>query len=371
MILSINNKLVRLHGKEKRQDQVTETLTGITTVGTQYGWTIPVDAILDCATNGFNISITAHTTQADDQPWGNDYRVFLVKPGISYEYTVLNNITPFVPIDDQGYRGMTISNSQWQGANLSTLRDWKTQGVTEVVLHFPASQTNKFTEPPLCVINYYGEVDVDIKLGLANYLVPPTPPVPDYEYFSFKVDTTATINFDPIFGVRKYFDNSISTDLTTGQTFPSDGSGSNDWPNFSVTQDHIYSFVWSEQDLQTTFGGNLYGNNSGWSDSSSKGYISEIYSLDFWHASDWAKASTYSFSNCTIIPQSSSLIYRGESLTSCSNMFKNAPIQNSIEAFILAMQQACPNLSNTSGCFAGCTTAPDYNYCLTTYPQWF
>lgn len=202
---------------------------------------------------------------------------------------------------------------------------------------------------------------------LWSYTPPPKPP---YEYFSFKVSSTATIQFDPIGGTYKYFDNSISTDLTTGETFPSNG-GSGDWPNFSVTQDHEYSFVWSEEDLQSTFGSGLYGNSAGWEDSSSKGYISEIYSLDFWHSSDWAKASGTSFSNCSIIPQSSSLIFRGDSLTSCANMFKNSPIQNSIEAFILAMQTACPNLSNTSGCFSGCTSAPDYNYCLTTYPGWF
>ena len=212
---------------------------------------------------------------------------------------------------------------------------------------------------------------VSINGGLTNYNVPPPPPIPDYEYFSFKVSSTATVYFDPIGGVYKYWDNSVSTDLTTGETFPSNG-GSGDWPNFSVTQDHIYSFVWSEEDLESTFEWvGLYGNGAGWEDSSSKGYISEIYSLDFWHSSYWAKADGTSFSNCSIIPQSSNLIFRGESLTSCANMFKNAPIQNSIEAFILAMQTACPNLSDTSGCFSGCTTAPDYNYCLETYPGWF
>lgn len=195
------------------------------------------------------------------------------------------------------------------------------------------------------------------------------PPKPPYEYFSFKARGNGTINFDPIGGVFKYFDNSISKDLTTGTEFPTNG-GSGDWPNFSYTDGHEYQFVWSEQDLQSTFGGDLYGNNAGWEDG--RGYIEAIYSLDFWHASDWFKMNSYGpFSYCSLLPQSANLIFRGESLTSCADAFRGAPIENSIEAFILAMQQACPNLTTTSGCFANCTTAPDYNYCLTTYPNWF
>lgn len=208
---------------------------------------------------------------------------------------------------------------------------------------------------------------ISIGHKLAEWHEPPAPPVPDYEYFSFKAGSSTNFYFDPIGGVYKYWDNSTSTDLTTGTTFPSNG-GSGDWPNFEVTQDHVYQFVWSETDLQDTFGNGLYGNNSGWDDSNRSTFV-EIYSLDFWHASNWNKSM--SFSSCRIIPQSANLIYRSESLTSCNNMFKNAPIQNSIEAFILAMQQACPNLTTTTGCFNGCTSAPDYNYWVSTYPNWF
>lgn len=209
---------------------------------------------------------------------------------------------------------------------------------------------------------------IRINGGLARYIEPPPPPIPDYLYFSFKMREGKDIYFDPIGGVFKYWDNSYSTDLTTGSTFQTNG-GSGDWPNFYASQDHVYQFVWDESDLARTFeSGSLYGNNSKW-DSEFMGCISEIYSLDFWHSNNWN--DNQAFSNCTVIPQSSSLIFRGESLTSCSYMFAYAPITNSIEAFILAMQTACPNLSNTSSCFVGCTTAPDYNYCLTTYPNWF
>lgn len=268
MILSINNKLVRLHGKEKHQDQVTETLTGISTVGTQYGWTIPVDVILNCATNGFNTSITAHTTQADDQPWGNDYRVFLVKPGTSSEYTVLNNITPFIPIDDQGYRGMTISNNQWQGASLSTLRDWKSQGVTEVVLHFPASQTNKFTDPPLCVVNYYGEVEVDVKLGLANYFVPP-PPEPgvlpddmDFVYLANYFDGEKVINKATNTTFGDYLQEGTITKNGSGaDCYLSNGFGNNRL-YINLTNDQLYKMYPNNDGDTYTFFLRAYQNTS-------------------------------------------------------------------------------------------------------------
>lgn len=209
---------------------------------------------------------------------------------------------------------------------------------------------------------------IRINGGLARYIEPPPPPIPDYLYFSFKMNEDKDINFDPIGGVFKYWDNSYSKDLTTGTTFQTNG-GDGDWPNFYASQDHAYQFVWNETDLAHTFeSGGLYGNNSKW-DSEFMGCISEIYSLDFWHSNNWN--DNQSFYNCTVIPQSASLIFRGESLTSCANLFTNAPITNSIEAFILAMRTACPNLNSTSGCFANCTTAPDYNYCLTTYPDWF
>lgn len=210
--------------------------------------------------------------------------------------------------------------------------------------------------------------------GLVNYTVPPTPPGPpfvQYNYTTFKSGGYGNISWDPIGGTYKYFDNSYSTDLTTGISFQTNG-GSGDWPNFDVSQGNIYEFVWSEQDLQSTFNNGLAGNSSTYESGSNYGTIgyfaTELYSIDFLHGSGPCR---YSFPNVTIIPQDYRNIHNGESLTRCDNMFNGAPITNSIEAFILAMQQACPNLIYTSGCFAGCTTAPDYNYCLATYPNWF
>lgn len=213
-------------------------------------------------------------------------------------------------------------------------------------------------------------------IGLFVDEVPPGPepePFVQYNYTTFKARITGTLYWDPIGGTFKYFNNSTSKDLTTGTNMATNG-GSGDWPNLSVTQDHLYELVWSLTDLQSTFS-TLNSNNSSYYYSGSQSpnnIFGELYSIDFWYG----KQSTYNYSNpvfgnVTIIPQDYRNLHNGQFITNCSNMFKNAPITNSIEKFILAMQQACPNLTTTTGCFSGCTSASDYNYCLTTYPNWF
>ena len=214
-------------------------------------------------------------------------------------------------------------------------------------------------------------------IGLFVDEVPPGPepePFVQYNYTTFKARINGTLYWDPIGGTYKYFNNSTSKDLTTGTNMATNG-GSGDWPNLSVTQDHLYELVWSETDLISTFYTISSGNDSSYYKSGStspNNIFGELYSIDFWYGT----RSTYNssnpvFGNVTIIPQDYRNLHNGQFITNCSNMFKNAPITNSIEKFILAMQQACPNLTTTTGCFSGCTTAPDYNYCLTTYPNWF
>ena len=214
-------------------------------------------------------------------------------------------------------------------------------------------------------------------IGLFEGVVPPGPepePFVQYNYTTFKARINGTLYWDPVGGTFKYFDNSTSKDLTTGTNVATNG-GDGDWPNLSVTQDHLYELVWSDTDLISTFDTISSGNDSSYYDSGStspNNIFGELYSIDFWYGT----RSTYNYSssvfgNVTIIPQDYRNLHNGQFITNCSNMFKNAPITNSIEKFILAMQQACPNLTTTTGCFSGCTTAPDYNYCLTTYPNWF
>lgn len=204
--------------------------------------------------------------------------------------------------------------------------------------------------------------------------VPPGPePEPFVQYYhtTFKPRSGYTrLYWDPISGKVKYFDNSYSKDLTAGTQFQTNG-GSGDWPNLTnLDSTHLYEFVWSDQDIRRSWASGAttatYGNNTSSSQYPSM-VFGELYSLDLL----WMNTNSSLFPNVTLIPQDYRNIWRGDYFTNCSYMFQNAPITNSIEKFILAMQQACPNLTTTTGCFSGCTTAPDYNYCLTIYPNWF
>lgn len=211
---------------------------------------------------------------------------------------------------------------------------------------------------------------IRINGGLCEYHEPPVPPITLYNYTTFKPRSGYTqLYWDPASGVYKYFDNSYSRDLTAGTSFPTN-SGSGDWPDLTnLDSTHLYEFVWSDVDLRSSWPSGStsasYGNSL--DNKYPTNVFGELYSLDFL----WASNANSQFRYVTVIPQDARNIHRGEYLTNCQNMFNNAPITNSIEAFILAMQQACPNLTTTTGCFQGCTTAPDYSYCLTTYPGWF
>lgn len=204
--------------------------------------------------------------------------------------------------------------------------------------------------------------------------VPPGPepePFIQYYYTTFKPTNSGytRLYWDPASGVPKYFNNSYSKDLTAGTQFQTNG-GSGDWPNLTnLDSTHLYEFVWSDQDIRSSWSSGA--TTASYSNGSNSQYPSmvfgELYSLDLL----WMNTNTSRFPNVTLIPQDYRNIWRSDYFTDCSYMFQNAPITNSIEKFILAMQQACPNLTTTTGCFSGCTTAPDYNYCLTTYPNWF
>ena len=212
---------------------------------------------------------------------------------------------------------------------------------------------------------------IRINGGLCEYHEPPAPPFVQYNYTTFKPRSGSTrLYWDPAGGTFKHFDNSYSRDLTAGTSFQTNG-GSGDWPNLTnLDSTHLYEFVWSDEDIRNSWpSGNTsasYGDDK-WDSTYPTNVFDEIYSLDFL----WARNINSWFKYVTIIPQDARNIHRGEYLANCENMFKNAPITNSIEAFILAMRSACPNLNVTSGCFQGCTTAPDYSYCLTNYPEWF
>lgn len=172
MILSLNNKLLRVWAKDKSQSHITETVDTVVTIGGQYGWKVPIDVVLNCQTNGFSITVDAYTTVTGTSSWDTNTRFYAVKVNNNNEFPILTDINSFQPIDSEGHRGMTIPNSKWQDALLSNIISWKNQGEEYVVFHSPGSNTNKFTSPPTCVIDYYGDVDKDVPLGLTNYNIP-------------------------------------------------------------------------------------------------------------------------------------------------------------------------------------------------------
>lgn len=189
-----------------------------------------------------------------------------------------------------------------------------------------------------------------------------------YEYMTFKCAQSYNGSFDVAYYCEKYYTDSYMKNLDNNTTASMDGRDSMLW---NVTAGTTYMCYWAESDITRTKNYSpsnfnnypiVYQGNGG------AAAIGELYSMDFWHKPKWTNWNMY---NCTKIPQMAANIHRGAELTNCSNLFKNAPITNSIEKFILAMQEACPNLSTKNGCFAGCTTAPDYEYCRTKYPSWF
>lgn len=120
----------------------------------QYCWIIPIDILLNCKTNNLVLNITAYTTETGTGAWdgGGDDRFFALRTNYSSEYTILDGIVPFAPIDSNGYRGMTISN--WSDASLNNIQTWKNNGDTNVLLHPPAAQANKFISPPTCIMTH-------------------------------------------------------------------------------------------------------------------------------------------------------------------------------------------------------------------------
>ena len=156
-----NNKLIRINGglceyHEPPAPSYTILDTIIEPNYSQYCWVIPIDILINCQVNNLVLDMTAYTTETGTGGWDNnhsDYRFFALRTNGSGEYTILNNVIPWIPIDSNGYRGMTISD--WSSASLSNLTGWKNNyGDTNVWLHTPAAQSSKFLQPPECRMTY-------------------------------------------------------------------------------------------------------------------------------------------------------------------------------------------------------------------------
>lgn len=263
-----------------------------------------------------------------------------------YTYTDGNGTLTAVPVSGISGTEVTLSNTPNEGYDFAEyqVEGASVSGDTLTIEHSDVSVTALFEEQAVT-----------------------------YNYFTFKAKDTGTYTCDQAYMcAKKYNNGSYLKDLDTGTVYSIDGMDAMKW---TLTAGHTYELCWSDTDITLTrnYNTNAYNSSSYpsiYSDSSSSPprHLAEVYSMDFWHKPYW---TNFNMSNVTVIPQSAANIHRGAELISCANLFKNAPITNSIEKFILAMQIACPNLTTTTGCFSGCTTAPDYNYCLSHYPAWF
>lgn len=192
-----------------------------------------------------------------------------------------------------------------------------------------------------------------------------------YDYLTFKAGSTVDTTWDPAFNCAKTYVNSYQEDLNTSvQTSIKATSG--DSMRINIVAGNTYMLYWSEDDITST---KNY-DPSSWAKYAVAGfweyvtasYISEIYSLDFWHKPKW---NSINFNSVTTIPQIAANLHRADALTNISDLFKNAPLTCNIIPFIEALISVAPNLTTTSGCFSGCTTAPDYAAALAQYPGWF
>ena len=194
------------------------------------------------------------------------------------------------------------------------------------------------------------------------------PPAPEYRYLTFKAYITGDCQFDPASGFAKVYTNSYIKDLTTGTTSPLKTT-SGDFMRWNVTADHVYEVYWAPEDIAAT---KAYKPDR-WSLTrpAFPNYIfKELYAIDCWTMYDYFMNMSMAARYCEGIPQDGTLITNAENITwsGLQGCFMNSQIKNNLEPFILKFN----SLATSPGyVFMGQTSAPDYSYCLTTYPNWF
>ena len=219
------------------------------------------------------------------------------------------------------------------------------------------------------ILKYNGSI---LKVNSGESTLTYSDPFVQYDYMTFKCAANYNGKFDQACGCAKVYTNSYMKNLDNDSTATLKYAGG-DAMEWNVLAGTTYMCYWNDQDIADTKNYSIASwNNSAYpvvyATNGGAGAIGELYSMDFWNKPYW---TNWNMSSCTLLPQEARNIHRGDALLACNNLFKNAPITNSIEKFIHAMQSACPNLTSTSGCFAGCTSASDYAYCQTQYPAWF
>ena len=198
-----------------------------------------------------------------------------------------------------------------------------------------------------------------------NYTEPPTP---TYRYLTFKAYSTGDYSFDPASGLAKVYTNSYIKDLTTGTTSALKAT-SGDKMRWNVQADHVYEVYWAPEDVAAT---KAYRPNM-WSTiaPSFPNYIfKELYAIDCWTMYDYFRNMSIATRYCEGIPQDGSLITNAENITwsGLQGSFMQAQIKNNLEPFILKFNSLATSRGSV---FMGQTSAPDYSYCQSTYPNWF
>lgn len=195
------------------------------------------------------------------------------------------------------------------------------------------------------------------------------PPAPTYRYLTFKAHITGDYSFDPAFGFAKVYTNSYIKDLTTGTTSPlKDSSG--DKMRWNITADHIYEVYWAPEDIAATKAYNPNYWNTVYPYFPNYNVFKELYAIDCWTMYEYFSGVSTVVRYCEGIPQDGSLITNAENITwsGLQACFMNSQIKNNLEPFILKFN----SLATSRGAvFMGQTSAPDYSYCQSTYPNWF
>ena len=196
------------------------------------------------------------------------------------------------------------------------------------------------------------------------------PPAPTYRYLTFKAYSTGDYTFDPASGFAKVYTNSYIKDLTTGTTSQLNAGSGNDKMRWNITADHIYEVYWAPEDIAATKAYNPNNWNTVFPYFPSFNIFKELYSIDCWTMYDYFRNMATLVRYCEGIPQDGSLITKAENITwvGLQACFMNSQIKNNLEPFILKFNNIAVYRNYT---FMNQTSAPDYSYCSSTYPNWF
>ena len=144
--------------EEQRIQQHTYPLMQL---GSEYGWQLPIDVLLDASNNELSIDISFYTNVSDSTTWEPYF--YIVKPGNKNDYKRLveeNDCRPIVV--SAGYRECNITNTQIVNGLTQTIKNWlndlRSQGFNYIFTHPASFGTSKFIGEPSATFNFAGDV---------------------------------------------------------------------------------------------------------------------------------------------------------------------------------------------------------------------